>query len=196
MRIQAIAQSGRWYSENKYDLERYAQLQDIAAEIVAYHSDHEFSRVRTFLQGETGYATPKVDVRGAVFRDGRVLLVRETIDGLWSMPGGWADIYLSPSENVVKEIYEESGYQTRATRVLAVYDRSRHEHAADINPFHIYKLFFLCELQGGAPRTGTETSDVGFFDLNDLPPLSITRVTERQVHRMAALARSGGVDFD
>jgi ADP-ribose pyrophosphatase YjhB (NUDIX family) len=195
MRIQGIAQAGRTYSENVYDIERYKQLQDLAAEILAEHSDHDFDRVQELLEQETGYATPKLDVRGVVFQDDRILLVRETADGLWSLPGGWADCYASPSENVVREIREESGYETIARRILALYDRSRHNDALP-TPFYVYKLFVLCELIGGSPTGSIETSDVGFFDLNDLPPLSAIRVTEDQIRRMAVLRSSQEVDFD
>jgi len=194
--MQAIAQAGREYSPNKYDVDRYKQLQDLAAEIIQDHTGHEFGHIRNFLEQEVGYATPKVDVRGVVFRDGEILLVRETVDGLWSLPGGWADVLLTPSENVLKEIREESGYETRAKRLLAVYDRSKHEHGNHAIPYSIYKLFFQCELVGGSPKPSIETSAAEFFALDQLPPLSVGRVTERQLNRMAELVKTGEVDFD
>jgi ADP-ribose pyrophosphatase YjhB (NUDIX family) len=108
------------------------------------------------------------------------LLVRESSDGLWTLPGGWADVNDSPSEAVVREIREESGFVTRATRLIALFDRSKHAHQP-LFPFHVYKLFIACELLGGDPRPSSETSEVGFFDPNHLPPLSIGRVTPDQI---------------
>lgn len=196
MRLQAIAQAGRTYSTNGYDLDRYRQLQDLAAEIMAEHSEHTFAEARRFLEEQSGYPTPKVDVRGVVLEADRVLLVRETTDGRWSLPGGWADVLLTASENAVKEIREESGYECVARRLLAVYDRGRHNPTRGPNPLSIYKIFFLCERVGGAAATSIETSDADFFPLSDLPALSLGRVTPQQIHRMAELASSGDVDFD
>lgn len=197
MKVQAIAQSGLTYSQSEYDLDRYRQLRELAAEVLASHSDHSHEEVRRFLDSQTGYATPKVDVRGAVFTSeyDRVLLVKETIDGRWSMPGGWADTYLSASENVVKEIREESGYEARALRLLAVYDKARH-HPPSAQPLSIYKIFFQCEITGGSPQQSMETSDVGFFPVDDLPPLSTGRTTEQEIRTMARLSREEGVDWD
>ncbi len=195
MKIQAIAQSGLTYSENKYDLDRYRQLQEIAADIMANHSEHSHEEVKRFLEGETGYATPKVDVRGVILRGADVLLVKETIDGKWSLPGGYADTYLSASENTVKEIKEESGYEARVLRLLALYDKTRH-HPPSPNPFSIYKAFFLCEITGGAPAQSMETSDVGFFPIDSPPPLSTGRTTASELTRMAELAANGEVDWD
>jgi len=118
-------------------------------------------------------------VRGAVFRDGQVLLVQERSDGLWTLPGGWADPGFTPAENVVREVWEESGYEARAVKLALVHDRSRHVDYP--HPFYIYKLFFLCELIGGAPTPSIETAAVGFFDAEDLPPLSLGRVTPAQL---------------
>ena len=195
MKVQAIAQSGLTYSEGKYDLDRYRQLQELAAEVMSHHSEHTHEEVRHFLHSETGYATPKVDVRGVVLKGTDVLLVKETIDGRWSLPGGWADTFLTASENTVKEIREESGYETRAVRLLALYDKNRH-HPPHANPLSIYKVFFLCEITGGAPTSSIETSDVGFFPIDRPPPLSTGRTTSDEILRMAELARSGEVDWD
>ena len=177
------------------DIERYKELQDLASEIISTHSDHEFSEIQDYLKEETGYATPKIDVRGVVFKDQKILLVKEYSDGKWTLPGGWADIMKSPSENVEREIYEESGFEVQAKRLLAVYDRSRHGHFPDY-PHHVYKLFFACEINGGKARAGLETSDVGFFDLDNLPELSIGRVTEKQIKRMFELNTNGESEFD
>jgi ADP-ribose pyrophosphatase YjhB (NUDIX family) len=121
-----------------------------------------------------------VDVRGIVLKDGELLLVRESSDGLWTLPGGWADVNNSPSEAVVREIREESGFRTRATRLIALFDRSKHPHQPQF-PFHVYKLFIACELVGGSAQTSAETSEVGFFDPGRLPPLSTERVTPDQI---------------
>jgi ADP-ribose pyrophosphatase YjhB (NUDIX family) len=182
--LQAIAQIGETYSgENHFDRERYARVRGIAAEMLAAGTGLDTATVVTFFDAERGYATPKIDVRGVVFRDGRLLLVREASDGLWTLPGGWADVNQSAGESVVREVREESGFETRAVKILAVLDRSRHEHTPAF-PFHVYKLFVRCEIVGGRPAPRVETTAVGFFDEADLPPLSISRVTEGQIRRM------------
>jgi len=145
--IQAIAQTGLHFSDSAYDRERYERLRDIAVEMFANGSDATKSSIRASFTAQTGYATPKVDVRGVVIKDGQILLVREISDGLWTLPGGWADVNNSPSEAVVREIREESGFVTRATRLIAVFDRSKHGHLPPF-PFHVYKLFIACELLG------------------------------------------------
>ncbi len=195
-RLQAIAQSGITYSTNQYDLERYEALREIAAEIMAAGSEAAIDPIRDLFAAQTGYATPKVDMRAAVFRDGRILLVEERADGTWSLPGGWADINESPSDAIVREVREESGYETRAAKLLAVYDRNRHGHAPF--PFHAYKLFFQCELLGGEPLLSYEVSAVDWFAEDRLPTLSTIRVTAGQVHRCFAHYRnpSWPADFD
>ncbi len=180
-KLQAIAQNGLTYSRDQYDIERYEAIQRIAAEITASHSDERISQITARFAGEVGHATPKVDVRGIVFQDDRLLLVRERTDGLWTVPGGWADIGETAGEAVVREVFEESGFHTRALKLLAVYDRDRHGHTP--LPFHAYKLFFHCEILGGEPTPSFETDDVGFFGENNLPALSISRVTPGQITR-------------
>ena len=196
-KLQAISQSGLTYAGNDFEIERYTAIRDLACEIMAAHSDADIDSVRALFSGEKGYATPKVDVRGFVLREKKVLLIRERVDGLWSLPGGWADVNDSPSEAVAREIEEESGYRARAVKLLALYDRNRHGHTP--YPFHVYKLFFQCDAEGGDPGAkGHETLDVGFFPLDRLPPLSIGRVTETQLRRLAELAGdpSSATDFD
>ncbi|AEI39293.1 NUDIX hydrolase [Paenibacillus mucilaginosus] len=183
--IQSIAQAGLAYSRDVYDLERFGMLRDLAVEIVENHTKAGREPIRLAFASEEGYATPKVDVRGVVFREGRILLVREKIDGAWSLPGGWADIGLSPSEIAVKEIREEAGYDTEAVRLLAVMDKKFHDHPPDL--WHIYKIFILCRLTGGEGigSEGTlETSDVGFFGPDELPELSVGRNTKAQILTM------------
>ena len=181
-KLQAIAQNGLTYTENPFDVERYKSLRAIAAEIMATYSKVEPSYVVDLFAREVGYATPKVDVRGAVFRDDTILLVREREDGCWALPGGWADVGDSPSEVVVREIYEESGYHTRAIKLLAVYDRDRHGHPPLSH--YVYKLFFQCELVSGSPSPSIETDEVAFFGENEIPQLSLGRVVPAQITRI------------
>jgi len=195
-RLHTIARAGLTYSQNPYDRERYEQLQELAAEMAADDEPEATSTTLALLRLERGYATPKVDVRAVVEREGKLLLVREAQDRLWSLPGGWADIGESPREVAEREVLEEAGYVVRARRLLAVYDKARHDHPPDF--WYIYKLFFACTLEGGAPRTSHETVDVGFFGLDDLPPLSEPRVTRSQLARMLALLADPSLptDFD
>lgn len=195
--LQALAQNGLAYSRNPFDIERFEAIRKIAAEIVAEHAGMETERLETLFAGEEGYATPKIDVRGAVFRDDKILLVRENLDaGRWTLPGGWADVTDSPSEAVVREIREEAGYEARAVKLAAVYDRSRRGHPAYY--FSIYKLFFICEITGGAPATSIETSEVGFFEERALPELSIARVTPAEIYTLFAHYRDPSLptEFD
>jgi ADP-ribose pyrophosphatase YjhB (NUDIX family) len=195
-RLQAIAQSGLAYAPPQYDLERYEAVREIAAEMMAQSADTEIAPIRDLFASQAGYATPKVDVRAAIFRGTEILLVREREDGCWTLPGGWADIGESPSEAAVREVREESGYETRAVKLLALYDRNRHGHPPI--PFHAYKVFFRCELVGGAPAHSSETSGVGWFAEDRLPALSLTRVTGAQIHRLFEHSRhpEWPTDFD
>ncbi len=182
--LQAIGQTGLAYGRDQYDRERYQRLQEIAAEMMvqgAGLAEGAAPIAKLFKQG-TGYATPKVDVRAAVFREGQILLVRETEDGGWSLPGGWADVGDSPSVAAVREVREESGYEVRATKLAAVYDRDRHGHPPI--PFHTYKLFFLCDFVRGEPARSYETDGVEFFAEDTLPTLSLTRVTPEEIGHM------------
>ena len=195
-RLQAIAQTGLTYAYDRYDIERYEQIRRIAAEIAAGHSTAGADQLTSMFVDQAGYATPKVDVRGAVFCDDRILLVKERSDGCWTLPGGWADVGDSPSDAVTREIAEESGYLTRAVKLLALYDRNKHGHPP--HPFHVYKLFFLCELIGGAAAASDETEEVGFFTEDGLPELSLTRLMPSQVARLFAHYRhpEWPTDFD
>jgi len=181
-RLQAIAQTGLTFAHDPYDVERYEALREIAAEMLSAGSDAELSYIRGLFAEQAGYATPKVDVRGAVFRDDAILLVKERSDGGWTLPGGWADVGDAPSLAVEREIAEESGYQARAVKLLAFYDRNQHGHPP--YPFHAYKVFFLCELTGGAAQPSGETSEVGFFHEDALPELSLTRTVPSQIARL------------
>ncbi|MDT8303328.1 MAG: NUDIX hydrolase [Sedimentisphaerales bacterium] len=195
--LTAVSQNGLAYAEDVYDIERYETIRRIAAEMMSARTDMSTGAMLTVFAKEDGYATPKVDVRGVVFRDDRILLVKEKIDNGWTLPGGWADPCKSPSENVVREIYEESGFETQAQKLLAVYDRSKHPHKP-LMPFHIYKLFFLCEITGGSPKTSHETTAVDFFAEDQIPDLSVSRVLPHQIARMFERYRNPDLppDFD
>ncbi|MCR2821995.1 NUDIX hydrolase [Lederbergia panacisoli] len=178
-RIQALAQAGLEFSKDIYDIERFEELRNISAEIMAVHTNLELDKIKELFTNETGYQTPKVDIRGAVFKDGKILMVRENYDDKWSLPGGFCDIGFSPSENIVKEIKEESGFDVRVVRLLALLDSNQHPHPPQ--PYHYYKIFIHCEIIGGEANNGLETNDVQFFLDNDLPPLSLNRNTESQI---------------
>lgn len=195
-RVQALAQNGLTYTDGLFDRERYRELHAISMRMLAAAGGTDPARMETLFAGESGYATPKVDVRGVVFRDGKILLVREVADGLWTLPGGWADAGLPPSAAVVKEIEEESGFATRAVKVLAVYDREL--HGVPPLPWFVYKLFIRCEIEGGRARDSIETDAVGFFGAHEIPALSTGRVTSRQMARMFEHFRDPDLptDFD
>lgn len=182
-RLQAIAQNGLTFARDPYDIERYTAVRKIAVEMLAEGSDLEQTIILGLLEREQDYATPKVDVRGVIFRDDKILLVRERSDGKWTLPGGWADICATPAENVVREVREESGFATRASKILAVFDRSKHPHEPPF-AFHVYKIFVLCSIVGGKEATSSETDSVGFFAESAIPDLSVTRVTPAQIRRM------------
>jgi len=181
--LMAIAQNGLTYTDSPYDVERYEAVRNIAAEMMADRSGTDQERIVSLFARESGYATPKVDVRGVVFRDDTILLVKEREDGGWTLPGGWADVNESPREAVEREVVEESGYQVRATKLLAVLDRAKHPHVPPF-PFHIYKVFILCDLIGGEAAASKETEEVGFFRENDIPELSVARTTPSQLARL------------
>lgn len=188
--IQAIAQTGLHYAEGVYDRERYAQLGEIAAGMLAALAGMDPPAMADVLREERGYATPKVDVRGACFRQGNILMVRERLDGLWTLPGGWADVADTPSQAVEREIREESGFEARAVKLAAVYHRDHPRHGHTPYLFSTYKLFFLCEIEGGGPQTSVETDAVEFFAGDRLPPLAVGKVTESQIRRLFAHQRN------
>lgn len=177
--LQSIAQAGLTYATDTFDIERYKRIREMAADIISRCSGLPVEATLDSLTMQAGYMTPKVDVRGAVVRDGRLLLVRERSDGGWCMPGGWADVGEAPSRCVEREIMEESGYIARATSIVGIYDANN-----DYDPiefFHSYKIVFLCELNGGEASTSNETSDVGFFSPDELPSLSERRTSTRHI---------------
>lgn len=181
--LQALAQAGLTYSENSFDLERYKAIRQIAAEIAAEGSGVDTSHIVDLFKGDEGYTTPKVDVRGAVFHEGKILLVQELLDGgRWTVPGGWVDPGDSPAGATEREVYEETGYRVKAVKLAAVYDRARHGHPVYMHS--IYKLFFLCEWLGGEPAKSIETGESAFFALDELPDLSLARITPEEIHML------------
>jgi len=182
-RLQAIAQNGLTYAKDYYDKERYEQLRQVASEMMAAGTGIEDSqKVLDLFRQEHGYCTPKVEVRGAAFRNGEILLVRERDDGCWTPPGGWADLGEPPSAMVAREVKEESGYEVVARKLAAVFDRTKHPHPP--SPNHAYKLLFICELIGGEAKPSYETPEVGFFPRHALPQLSIARITGYQIEQL------------
>jgi ADP-ribose pyrophosphatase YjhB (NUDIX family) len=183
--LQAIAQTGLTFTRDAYDKQRYERLRHLAAEMMSAHTAAPAERIEALFANESGYATPKIDVRGAVFDDRkRLLLVRESADGgRWTLPGGWADVNISGAENAVKEVQEESGYDVRVRKVAAVWDRTRQGHANAV--FSCCKLFYICDIVGGQAATSLETSEVGWFAESELPTdLSLGRVLPGQLRRM------------
>jgi len=164
--IQAISQTGTFYAENEYQRQRYRRLTEIAAEIISEHTQLKCPELVDLFVRQIGYATPRVDVRGAVFCDGKILLVRERTDGGWTMPGGWADVGDVPSEAAEREVLEESGFQVRAIKVIGVYDANR---SYPLEIFHAFKIVFLCNILGGEAQISIETSEVKFFGQNEIP---------------------------
>lgn len=195
-RLHALARTGMHFCGSEYDRERYAEIERIAAELLAGPEPADREALIALWREERGYVTPKVEVRGAVFREDRVLLVREAADGRWTLPGGWADVNETPSQAIEKEIVQESGFRARAVKLAALYDRSRHGHGPSLH--HGWKAFFLCEITGGEARGSYETDAVGFFDPAELPAMSLGRSTPAQVLRMREHwhDRALATDFD
>jgi ADP-ribose pyrophosphatase YjhB (NUDIX family) len=195
--LRAIAQTGLAFTTDRFDRQRYERVQELAASILAHGSDGPYEAIIGLLRNDRGYATPKVDVRGAAFVDGRVLMVREISDGKWTLPGGWADVNQSAAECVIREIAEESGFEAKALKLAAVRDYQKSGHP----PRHvdsIYKMFFICAITGGGARASDETSEVAFFARGELPPLSLGRATAAQIDRMFQHAQDPQLptDFD
>ncbi|MDF3068304.1 MAG: hypothetical protein K0R38_3905 [Polyangiaceae bacterium] len=180
-RLRTVAQYGLTYSKDPYDLERFREVLAVTEELAHALTREPPALVSEALRLELGPPSPKLDVRAAVFRDDHVLLVRETADGLWSLPGGWVDVGDAPAGAAVREVREESGYECVARKLVAVVDWKQHSPVPQL--FHCYKLLFWCELVGGKPSRSLETSECEFFALDALPPLSLARVSESIIAR-------------
>lgn len=182
-RIRALAQTGLTYSLSEYDTDRYEELLQISDQITSEVTDFDAAEIAACYRLEKEYVTPKVDIRAVVFNEkGEILLVREKMDGCWSLPGGWSDVGYSPAEVAVKEVKEESGLEVRPVRLLAVMDMSKHPHPSI--PFYVYKMFILCEITGGEFTEAFDILGKGFFKQGELPPLSLERVLPQQIDRM------------
>ncbi|MCF8226720.1 MAG: NUDIX hydrolase [Bacteroidales bacterium] len=187
-RVQALAEIGQHYAHTDYDLDRYTELEKISIVMMSLMTDKEVEQIALGIEEKKGYRTPKADVRAVVFNDDdEILMVREEIDGNWSLPGGWADIGFTPAEIAVKETEEEAGMKVEAKRLLAVFDKKCHDHPPDVH--YAYKIFIECKALNDKLETGYETSDAGFFSLKNLPELSKPRNTLKQVELMFAFRK-------
>lgn len=179
MEIQSIAQAGLTYGHDEFDKERYERLREISAEILAYKTDMTVEKVKDLFCNETGYQTPKVDTRAAVFENGKILLVHEK-DGRWSLPGGWCDVDQSVAENTVKETMEEAGLEVKPTKLIAVQDRNKHN--TPVYAYGVVKIFVMCTLIGGCFVENIETTETKYFARNEIPEnLANEKVTREQV---------------
>jgi ADP-ribose pyrophosphatase YjhB (NUDIX family) len=179
LELQALSQSGLSFASTPYDEDRYQRLLEISAELISLNTTYSFEDIKEYLLFEKGYAAPKVEVRAMILQGEQVLLVKESADGKWSLPGGFADVSLSASESIIKEVREETGYVFKPGRLLAVLDRNK--HLSHIHWPHLYKMFFLGDILGGIATPSHETTEIAYFNINRLPILSEFRVTEKQI---------------
>jgi len=193
-KIQAISQTGLEFANNEYDIERNKKLEKIAAEIISENSNLNTSELLNIFSNQKGYATPKVDVRTAIVNNDNILLVKEISDGKWAMPGGWADVGDVPSEAAIREAKEESGFDVEIIKVVGVYDANR--NSGELELFHAVKIIYLCKIIAGKPTPSFETTEVSFFDFNNLPPLSENRTNLRHIeHIKTHLKDSSHITF-
>ncbi|MBM7587804.1 ADP-ribose pyrophosphatase YjhB (NUDIX family) [Bacillus pakistanensis] len=178
-KLQAIAQAGLTYSKDPYDIERFEEIRNISVEIMNDYTGIGQEQIKEWFTNETGYPTPKIDVRGAIIKEEKILLVKEKADGKWALPGGWADMDCSLNENLIKEAIEEAGAQIKPKRIIAIWDRRNHNEPP--MPYGCYKIFVECDFIAGEFERNTETSDARFFSIEELPPLSEGRNTKEQI---------------
>lgn len=177
--LQAIAQTGLTYCTDRFGLERYQRIREISAEIMSAKTELDLETVTNLFCTDKGYPTPKIDCRAAIFKDGKILMIKETIDGKWSLPGGWVDTNQSIRTNVEKEAMEEAGVEAKAERLIALLDRNKYN--TPIFPYGVCKVFVLCKLIKEDFKPNIETSESGYFSLDNLPELSLDRVTKEQI---------------
>jgi ADP-ribose pyrophosphatase YjhB (NUDIX family) len=177
--VQQLAQTGNAFAVTNYEKDRYKRLSEIVTEIIEHHTQLDKEAVQKVLMEQPGYATPKVDVRSVVIKDNKILLVQESTDNCWAMPGGWADVGDYPSQVAIRETKEESGYDIKPIKIIGVFDANRIGRRLEF--FHAFKIIFLCELIGGEAKTSDETPDVKFFSFNELPPLSMNRTNQKHI---------------
>lgn len=176
--LQSLAQAGLYYGKDPFDRERYARIREIAAEMLQEPSGLPLETVKDLFCCESGYQTPKLDTRAAIFRDGRILLVQER-NGTWSLPGGWVDVDLSVAENAAKEVLEEAGLEVRPERIIAVQDREKHNRP--VHAYKVCKIFVMCSVLGGEFTPNIETVASGFFGLDELPKLAEEKNNAEQI---------------
>lgn len=191
-KINSIAQTGLAFTKDKYDKERYEELRDLSIQILNNITEIDSEKLEFVFNRDVGYQTPKVGVRAIIFKDDKILLVKEIMDNKWSPPGGYADNGMLPSEIAINEVKEESGFDVKPIRILGLIDYNKHQNRPF--PFDIYQLFMECEIVGGAAKIGLETSDVGFFDIDNLPELSVRRVTKEQILKMYELYKNRNLE--
>ncbi|MEC5423466.1 NUDIX hydrolase N-terminal domain-containing protein [Virgibacillus sp. C22-A2] len=184
--LRSIAQTGLAYGSDVFDRERYHQINETAIQMLSHISGINAEEVTELLPIETGYTTPKVAVRGVVIKNSKILMVKEAADGLWCLPGGWCDVGLSPSENIEKEIIEETGLRTKTTKLLSFFDQTKTRPSVTMQ--YIYTIYFKCEIISGELKNSIETNDVAFFAYNELPPLSKERITPDQIKTAIQIA--------
>ena len=178
MKLQSIAQAGLFYGKDVYDRERYEQIRDISAEMLSYRSELPVETVKTLFCNEVGYQTPKLDTRAAIFQNEKILLVQEN-NGTWSLPGGWVYLFESIRSNTEKEVKEEAGLDVRASRIIAIQDRDKHNQPR--YAYGVCKVFVLCELLGGRFEENIETIGFSYFGLDELPRLATEKNTKEQI---------------
>lgn len=178
VKLQSIAQAGLFYGKDEFDKERYEQIRNIAAEMISYKSEISEDKVKDLFCSETGYQTPKIDTRAAIFENGKILLVKEK-DGRWSLPGGWADVDISATENVIKEVREEAGLTVTADMVIAVQDREKHNRP--VYAYKVCKIFYLCSVMGGTFEANIETTESQYFGISELPELAEEKNNREQI---------------
>ncbi len=184
--LQALAQAGLTYGKDVYDRERYTRIREIAAEMVAHQAEMPFEKVQNLFCNETGYQTPKLDTRAAIFEGDKILLVREA-NGTWSLPGGWVEVNLSIKENTIKEVKEEAGLNVTADKIIAVQDRSKHN--LPLYAYGVCKIFVLCTATGGQFQPNAETTQSGYFAENELPTLAAEKNNAEQIRMCFAAHR-------
>jgi ADP-ribose pyrophosphatase YjhB (NUDIX family) len=180
--IQQLSQTGLAFAKTEYEMMRYKRLIELTAEIVEYHTHLDKSEIEKVFMKQPGYATPKIDVRAAVIKDDKILLVQEKSDNLWAMPGGWADVGNIPSEVAIRETKEESGFDVKPRKIIGVYDANR--VGGQLEFFHAFKIIFFCDVIGGMATTSDETIDVKYFSFEEIPPLSMNRTNKNHLEEI------------
>ncbi|WP_103068744.1 NUDIX hydrolase [Aquimarina sediminis] len=182
-RVKSLSEIGLVYAQDEYDKERYEELHSISLELLGIISNKPLVALNDFFMPNKDYPTPKIDIRGIVLnKENQILLVKEKLDQKWSLPGGWGDIGFSPSEVIIKEIEEETGLQSKVSRLLALYDKKCHPHPPQ--PFYVYKMVFLCEVIEGRIDTSFDIEEARYFDIDKLPELSEDRILQSQIEQL------------